>query len=113
MIYKLLIRILLSPFIFIYGLYILIVLSLSIVLPIIMIHGICCIIWSIMVFVLKKGGTKIDYPEPLLDFLLPSNSGDNIKTIITGHFLSSTVYIWLPFLVTYCYLKNGDIVNLF
>lgn len=96
---KYIFRILLSPFIFIWGLFLL---AAGTLFPLPFLIGVSFfgLLLEPFVWLFKKSGSKINGIEPFID-----NSNNNVL----GHFLGLTIYIWGAFAVTYYYIKTGKI----
>jgi hypothetical protein len=104
---KFLIRVALSPLLFLYGIMLLGAGSLF-PLPFLIMLSIAGIISKPFVWMLRKGGTDINYIEPFFgnykDFNLEKN-------IVKNHFIGLTIYFWGAFAVSYHYIKTGKIWN--
>lgn len=99
---KIIIRILLSPFIFMWGVFLLAALTffpLSLIVPL----SILGFIGTPFVWLLKQGGTDIAYPESLV------GKGGSMSAVMGEHLLVSTIHLWGAFYVTYLYLKTGEV----
>lgn len=95
------IRIILCPGIFLWGLFMLFAGTfLFFPLGVLVLVSLLCLVANPVIWLLKKGNTKIEYFEPFInDF--------NHNTL--GHVLGATIHFWLPFYVVYVYLKTGII----
>jgi len=96
---KILIRIILSPIIFIIGCFMMIILSIF-PLPMIVIMSFFGILLEPFVWIFRQSGAKIKGIEPFIN-----DTGSNML----GHFLGLTVYFWGAFAYVYIYIKKGTI----
>ncbi len=94
-----LLRVLLSPFIFIWGLFMLAAGTLFPITFLVMISFVGLLLEP-FIWLLKKSGSNINGIEPFID-----NTGNNAL----GHFLGLTIHIWGAFAVVYVYLKDGTV----
>ena len=94
-----LLQVLLSPFIFLWGCFIL---SAGILFPLPLLVGISFfgLLLEPFIWLLRKSGSNINGIEPFID-----DTGNNAL----GHFLGLTIYVWGAFAVVYFYLKDGTI----
>ena len=53
-----------------------------------------------IVWLLKKAGSKIEYPEPMINVL------DNL---MLSHLAGTTIHLWGAFAIVYHYLKTGEV----
>ena len=100
-----LLRVLLSPLLFLYGCFMLAAGTLF-PLPFIVLCGVGGMISVPIVWLLRKSGTKIDYPEP---FMCDYSDFEKEKNIFRDHFFGATIYVWGAFAITYHYVKTGKI----
>lgn len=100
-------RILASPFVFAFGVFYMFALSLPLpFIPGLLLYSAFGVISFPVVFILKKGGANINYPEPFTeDFPEFSVS----KNILIEHIVGLTFYVWFPFYFTWDYLKIGEV----
>lgn len=94
-----LLRVILSPFIFLWGCFMLLVGTLF-PLPILVIMSFYGLLLEPFIWLLKKSGSNINGIETFID-----NTGNNAL----GHFLGLTIYVWGAFAVVYVYLKDGTV----
>ena len=94
-----LLRVILSPFIFLWGLFMLAVGTLF-PLPLLVMISFCGLLLEPFIWLLQKSGSKINGIEPFID-----NTGNNAL----GHFLGFTIYIWGAFAIVYVYLEDGTV----
>jgi hypothetical protein len=94
-----LLRVLLSPFIFLWGLFMLAVGTVFPITLLVMISFVGLLLEP-FVWLLKKSGSNINGIEPFID-----DTGNNAL----GHFLGLTIHIWGAFAVVYIYLKDGTV----
>ncbi len=99
---KLLLRVILSPFIFLYGCILLIAFTFF-PLPLLVLYSIIGIAFNPFIWLLRKSGVEIDSIAPFFNY--PNRSK------IIGHFIGLTVYIWSPFFMAYWYIKYAVIYN--
>ncbi len=94
-----LLRIILSPLVFLWGLFLL---AAGTLFPLNIIVGLSIMGFMLEPFVwlLKKSGSNISGIEPFID-----DTGNNAL----GHFLGITIHIWGAFAIVYIYLKDGTI----
>lgn len=104
---KIIARLLLSPFIFLWGVFMLAAFTLF-PLPLIVLLSLFGIISIPFVWAFRKSGSKIKYMEP---FLTNYEDFEQEKNIFKNHLLMSTIYIWGAFYVAYLYIKTGEIYN--
>ena len=98
-------RIILSPFIFLWGIFLLAAGTLFPVplLVLISMYGLIC---TPFIWLIKKSKTNIKYPEP---FLSKYGDYENEKNIMRDHLFGATIYLWGAFAVVYNYIKTGEI----
>lgn len=111
---KILLRILLSPFIFLYGVLMLLVLTifpLSFIIPI----SFVCFVLTPIIWVLRESGSEIKYPEPFIRypyetlFEFKVNCNNSVLLYMRNHFLGIIIHIWVVFAFLYRYIKTGKI----
>lgn len=100
-----LLRIALSPFLFLWGVFILMAGTLF-PLPLLVVFSVGGLIGTPFVWLLRKSGTDIKYPEP---FMTKGEDYENEKNIMRDHFFGATIYVWGAFVVAYHYIKTGEI----
>ena len=100
-----LLRIALSPFLFLYGVFLLMTGTL-LPLPLLVIFSVVGFIGTPFVYLLRKSGTDIKYLEPLMK---EGVDYENEKNIMRDHFFGATIYVWGAFYVAYHYIKTGKI----
>ena len=96
-----LLRVILSPFIFLWGCFILAVGTLF-PLTLLVLISFCGLLSEPFIWLFKKSGSNINGIEPFFD-----DTGNNAL----GHFLGLTIYVWGAFAVVYVYLKDGTILT--
>lgn len=103
---KILIRILLSPFIFIYSIFFTAAMCFF-PMPIIIGFSLYNLITQPFVYLIKKGGTEIKYSESFF------NECDNklFKNYLFANITGVLLPILLPFIITIIYIKNGKIIT--
>jgi len=94
-----LLRVLLSPFIFLWGCLMLAAGTLFI-LPLLFIFSFYGLLSEPFIWLLRKSGSNINGIEPFID-----DTGNNAL----GHFLGLTIYVWGAFAIVYVYLKDGTV----
>ena len=99
---KLLLRVILSPFIFLYGCILLIAFTFF-PLPMLVLLSIIGIVCEPFIWLLRVSGVEVESIEPFFDY--PNQS----KMI--GHFIGLTIYIWSPFFMVYWFIKYAVIYN--
>ena len=94
-----LLRVILSPFIFLWGCF---MLAAGTLFPLPLLVGISLfgLLLEPFIFLLRKSGSNINGIEPFID---------NTRNNALGHFLGLTIYIWGAFAVVYFYLKDGTV----
>lgn len=101
---KFILRIILSPLIFIWGILMLMVGSLF-PLPLLVTMSIVGVISTPFTWLLRQSGSSMEYMEP---FICDSEN-ENIKMIMWGHFLGMTIYFWGAPAIVYQYITTGEI----
>jgi uncharacterized Tic20 family protein len=96
---RFLLRILLFPFIFLWGIFMLAAGTLF-PLPLLVIISFYGLLLEPFIWLLRKSGSKINGIEPFID-----DTGNNAL----GHFLGLTIYVWGAFAIVYVYLKDGTV----
>ena len=99
---KLLLRVILSPFIFLYGCILLIAFTFY-PLPLLVLYSIIGIAFNPFIWLLRVSGVEIESISPFFNY--PNRSK------MFGHFIGLTVYIWSPFFMAYWYIKYAVIYN--
>ena len=94
-----LLRVILSPFIFLWGCFILAAGTLF-PLPLLVMISFYGLLLEPFIWLLKKSGSNINGIKPIID-----NTGNNAL----GHFLVLTIYVWGAFAIVYIYLKDGTV----
>jgi hypothetical protein len=102
-----LLRLLLSPLLFLWGIFMLAAGTLF-PLPLLVIFSVGGMISIPFVWALRKSGAKINYIEP---FLCDYKDFEKEKNIFRDHFLMASIYLWGAFYVAYIYIKTGEIYN--
>lgn len=97
--YIFLLRVFLSPFIFLWGLFLLAAGTLFPITFLVMISFFGLLLEP-FIWLFKKSGADINGIEPFI-----YNTGNNAL----GHFLGLTIHIWGAFAVVYLYVKKGVI----
>ena len=100
-----LLRILLSPLLFLWGCFMLAAGTLF-PLPLLVMFSVGGMISVPFVWIFRKSGSKINYPEP---FMCDYNDFEEEKNIFRDHFFAATIYVWGAFAVAYHYVKTGEI----
>lgn len=100
-----LLRLLLSPLLFLWGCLMLAAGTLF-PLPLLVIFSMGGMISVPFVWLLRKSGSEINYPEP---FICNYNDFEKEKNIFRDHFFGATIYLWGAFAVAYHYVKTGEI----
>jgi hypothetical protein len=105
-----LLRIILSPFIFLWGCFMLFAGTLF-PLPLLVCFSFGGFISIPFVWLLKQSGSDIDYMDPFFNECGDSDWGEEDKAYIVAgnHFLGITIYFWGAFVVTYDYIKTGEV----
>lgn len=99
-------RIILSPIIFLWGVFILIALSLIPIAWMVVIYSLVGMLSTPIIYLLKIGGSDIEFTRPVvLDFSVFENN----KNVFLMHFIGFTIQIWGAFAITYHYIKTGEI----
>ena len=98
---KLLIRIILSPIIFLWAMFLLAALTLF-PLPLLVWLSFVGLILHPFTWLLNKSGSDVETFDPLFNF----SRYDWIN-----HLLGFTVYLWSPFAIVYMYIKTGEVFN--
>ena len=96
---KILLRVILSPFLFCWALFLLAAATLF-PLPILVAFSFFGLILEPFIWLLRKSGSKINNIEAFCN-------GKYHNAI--GHFLGMTIYIWSPFAIVYLYVKKGEL----
>ena len=105
-------RILLSPFIFLYGIFLLIAYTMF-GLPIPVIYSLFALLSTPTFFSLRKSGVIINYPTPFISHFNNTMSENHILlSNIGNHFITTTIYLWGAFFVTYHYIKTAKIIKI-
>lgn len=100
---RLTIRILLSPLIFLWGFFLLFTLTMFPIIPMIVLFiGIFGLLSMPFIWLLRKGGSDIEYIEPFID---------EIDNIFLSYLATITVYFWFPLYYTYYYIKTGKFIK--
>ncbi|MDI9862237.1 hypothetical protein [Flectobacillus roseus] len=99
---KLLLRVILSPFIFLYGCILLIAFTFF-PLPMLVLLSIVGIVCEPFIWLLRVSGVEVESIEPFFDY--PNQS----KMI--GHFIGLTIYIWSPFFIAYWFIKYAVVYD--
>lgn len=94
-----LLRIIFSPFIFLYGCFMLTAGSV-IFLPLLVGISFFGLLLEPIVWLLGKSGSEIEGIDPFID---------DTENNALGHFLGITIYFWGAFAIVYVYLKDGTI----
>ena len=96
------IRIILSPFILLYG-YFMLAAGTALAFPFVFIVMLSLIgfISQPFVYLFRLGGTNLEGIESFIDAENP----------IRGHFLGMTIHIWLSYYIVYEYIKTGKILT--
>jgi hypothetical protein len=94
-----LLRVLLSPFIFLWGCFMLAAGTLF-PLPFLVIISFYGLLLEPFIWLLRKSGSKINGIEPFINV-----RGNNAL----GHLLGLTIYVWGSFAIVYVYLKDGTV----
>jgi hypothetical protein len=100
-----LLRLLLSPLLFLWGCFLLAAGTLF-PLPLLVMISVGGMISIPFVWLLRKSGSEINYPEP---FICNYNDFEKEKNIFRDHFFGATIYLWGAFAVAYHYVKTGEI----
>ncbi len=95
-----LIRILISPVVFLWGLFLLAAGTLFPVTMIVLISFIC-LLSEPFIWLFRKTGSYLEAPFDAF-FNITGNSA-------LDHFLGATVHLWGAFYITYAYIKTGKI----
>jgi hypothetical protein len=102
------VRILLSPFIFLWGCFMLAAgtfFPLCILVPM-SIYG---VLFSPFIWIFRKTGSNIKNFEP---FMSDGDDYENNRNITRDHFYGATIHIWGAFAVAYTYISTGKIFTL-
>jgi len=99
---KLLLRVILSPFIFLYGC-IWVIAFTFFPLPLVLIYSIAGLVFEPFIWLLCKSGVEMESLEPFFDD--PNNSKS------TGHLIGITFFIWYPFFLAFWFVKYAVIYN--
>jgi len=75
-------------------------------LPLLVIFSTMGLIVTPFVWLLRKSGTDIKYPEP---FMAKGEDYGNEKNIMRDHLFGATIYVWGAFAVAYYYVKTGEV----
>lgn len=98
---KLSLRIILCPFILIYGFFLLFAGTLFPILPCLAIIGFFGILLNPIVWVLNKSGADLKKIElPVFSFKYNNT---------TELFLAATIYFWFPLYISWLYVKKGEV----
>ena len=100
-----LLRLLLSPLLFLWGCLLLAAGTLF-PLPLLVMISVGGMISVPFVWILRKSGSEINYIEP---FICDYNDFEKEKNIFRDHFFGATIYFWGAFAVAYYYVKTGEI----
>ena len=103
---KILIRILLSPFIFIWGVFFTAAMCLF-PIPLIMGCSLIGLISQPFIYLIKKGGTEIKYCEPFLN----ENDCKLFKSYFIANLIGILSPIILPFAIMIIYIMEGEIIT--
>ena len=106
--YKILLRIILSPIIFVWGLILLMAVTVVPIFIILTIWSFIGIISQPFIWLFRKAGADIHYAEP---FLGNSVECDDGWYSLLFHFLGLTIYIWGAFFVMFYYIITGEIIT--
>lgn len=110
-----LLRIALSPLIFMWGVFMLAAGTLLPVLPLFVMFSVGGLICSPIVWLLRKSGSDINYPYPLIAHpyetlgIYRIHCSENVLRHMMNHFFGVTIYVWGAFAVAYHYIKTGEI----
>lgn len=96
---RFLLRVLLSPFIFLWGCVMLAAGTLFL-LPLLVIISFCGLLLEPFIWLFRKSGSNINGIDPFIN--VTNNNA-------LGHFLGLTIYVWGAFAVVYIYLKDGTV----
>ncbi|MDI9872735.1 hypothetical protein [Flectobacillus roseus] len=99
---NLLLRVILSPIIFLYGCILLIAFTFF-PLPMLVLLSMIGIVCEPFIWLLRVSGVEVESIESFFDY--PNQS----KMI--GHFIGLTIYIWSPFFMVYWFIKYAVIYN--
>lgn len=99
-------RIVLSPFIFLWGVFILAAGSIF-PIPLIVMFSFFGVIATPFIWVLRQSGSDISYIGVFTPF---SSNEDSFLNAMAGSVLGLTIYFWLPFAAVYLYVKSGEII---
>lgn len=97
---KLILRIILSPFIFLYGIFLLAAGTLF-PLPLLVVLSFYGLISIPIIWLLNKSGVEVNQMDNA--FISYSNSQ------ALNHFLGLTIYFWGAFYVVYMFIKKGEL----
>lgn len=109
-----LLRIALSPFIFLWGVFMLAAGTLF-PLPLLVMFSVGGLIGSPIVWLLRKSGSDINYPDPFIPYPCETlgeyemRYGENVLLHMMNHFFGATIYVWGAFAVAYHYIKTGEV----
>jgi hypothetical protein len=98
---KVFIRVLLSPFIFLWGLILLLAGSLFPITLLVLISFICLLLEP-FIWIFKKIDVNITSIEPFFDIT---------KNNAINHFIAISIHIWGAFYVSYIFIKEGTIFS--
>lgn len=96
-----LLRIILSPLIFIWGC-ILLAAGTLFPIPLLMLISLCGLLLEPFIWLLRKSGSNIEGIEPFIELT---------ESKMINHFIGLTIYIWGAFSVAYIYIKDGEIIT--
>jgi hypothetical protein len=91
-------RVLILPIVFVWFLF---VYAALVIFPlcIIQMMGLTFLILSPFIWILKKAGAKIEVPEGFI----------NTGFIIIDYLATATICFWLPFMMSYYFIKEGEL----
>ena len=103
---KQILRVILSPIILSVSLLITFGLTLVPILPLMAVLSLLSVLVYPFIYLLKKSGAELDYPEPYLQ----PHDHYLFKNELIAHLAISTVILWIPFYEVYLYVKTGELV---
>lgn len=94
-----LLRIVLSPLVFLWGVFLVLAMSLF-PLTILVLFSWFAMIACPIIWLLNASGATIKYPEPLTNAT---------QYVFINHFIWATSHVWAPFYIAWEYIKTGRI----
>ena len=84
-------------------------------LPLLVMFSVGGLIGSPIVWLLRKSGSDINYPDPFITHPYETLDeyerycSENVMLHMANHFFGATIYAWGAFAVVYHYIKTGEV----